>query len=99
MIQNFRTYDLAVQFYRKLPAIEASAHVKDQLQRAALSIVLNLAEGSAKPTKKDRVRFYAMAFGSVREVQALSEILTFNDETNEALDHLAASTYKLVYKQ
>ena len=99
MIQNFRTYGLAVQFYRRGPAIEAPAHLKDQLQRAASSIVLNLAEGSAKPTKKDRMRYYAIAFGSVREVQALSDLLTFDKSTNESLDHLAACTYKLVYKQ
>ncbi|MBI3555806.1 MAG: four helix bundle protein, partial [Deltaproteobacteria bacterium] len=66
---------------------------------AASSIVLNLAEGSAKPTKKDRIRYYAMAFGSIRECQALSDLLTFNKATNEGLDKLAASTYKLVFHQ
>ena len=32
--------------------------LKDQFKRAASSIVLNLAEGSAKPTAKDRKKFY-----------------------------------------
>ena len=99
MIQNFRTYDLALRFYKQLPAINAPAHFKDQLSRAALSIVLNLAEGSGKPTKKDRVRFYAIAFGSIREVQALLDILESDPKTVDELDHLAASVFKLVYKQ
>src|SRR5690348_3096602 len=99
MIQNFRTYDLALQFYRHLPAIEVQGHLKDQLSRAASSIVLNLAEGSAKPTKADKRRFYAMAFGSVREIQALLDILGSDSKTIDQLDHLAACVYKLVYKQ
>src|SRR4051812_18979052 len=99
MIQNFRTYDLALKFYRRLPTIEAPAHLKDQLSRAASSIILNLAEGSGKPTRKDKLRFYAIAFGSVREVQAIADITGFNQATNDQLDHLAASLYKLVYKQ
>ena len=99
MIQNFRTYDLALRFYRRVPAIQAPTHLKDQLLRAASSIVLNLAEGSGKPTKKDRVRFYAIAFGSVREVQALVDILGCDATIVAELDHLAACTYKLVYKQ
>ena len=99
MIQNFRTYDLALKFYRRLPTIEAPAHLKDQLSRAASSIILNLAEGSGKPTKKDQLRFYAIAFGSIREVQAISDILNFQKPITDELDHLAACIYKLVYKQ
>jgi four helix bundle protein len=99
MIQNFRTYELAVSFYRRLPAIEAPAHLKDQLLRAGSSIILNLAEGSAKPTKRDQRRFYAMAFGSIREVQAIADILNLNADLTNQLDHLAACTYKLVYRQ
>ncbi len=99
MIQNFRTYDLALKFYRRLPNIDAPVHLKDQLNRAASSIILNLAEGSGKPTKRDRTKFYAIAFGSIREVQALTDILNCNAETKEAIDHLAARVFKLVYKQ
>ena len=99
MIQNFRTYELAVNFYRKLPAIQAPAHLKDQLARAASSVVLNLAEGSGKPTKRDQIRFYAIAFGSVREIQALADLLNCNSATIKELDHLAACLFKLVYRQ
>ncbi|MBX7138295.1 MAG: four helix bundle protein, partial [Oligoflexia bacterium] len=39
--------------------------------RATLSIALNLAEGRGKPTRKDQLRFFSIAFGSVRECQAI----------------------------
>ena len=53
MIKGFRTYDLAVELYEKCEQIRAKRHVKDQLSRASLSVVLNLAEGSGKPTKTE----------------------------------------------
>ena len=71
MLQNFRTYQLAVQLYRDCEIIPAKHYLKDQLLRAASSIALNLSEGSAKPSKKERTRFYTIAFASLREVQAL----------------------------
>ena len=55
MLKNFRTYHLAVQLYHACEKVQARSHLKDQLLRASLSIVLNLSEGSAKPTEKDRM--------------------------------------------
>ena len=42
--------------------------------RAASSLVLNLAEGRGCGTKADQRRFFHMAFGSVRECQAILDI-------------------------
>ncbi len=42
--------------------------MKNQFQRAMLSIVLNLAEGSAKSSHKERRKFYEISLGSLREV-------------------------------
>ena len=41
--------------------------VKDQLDRAATSIALNIAEGNGKYTNKDRCRFFDVAHGSALE--------------------------------
>ncbi len=45
-----------------------------QLRRAAVSIPSNIAEGSRRKTEKDRMHFYAMALGSVSEVETQIEI-------------------------
>ena len=68
--------------------------LKNQLNRAASSVCLNLAEGSAKPTARDRAKFYAIAFGSCREVQAVIEMEELVD-LRERADRLGASLYRL----
>jgi len=56
------------------------AYVRNQLGRASLSIVLNIAEGCAKFTKRDRRNFYVVARGSSFECAALIEILHAEQE-------------------
>jgi hypothetical protein len=43
-MKNFITYDLSIQFYKDCKALRLPRHVKDQFDRASLSICLNLAE-------------------------------------------------------
>jgi four helix bundle protein len=64
-------------------------------QRASLSICLNLIEGSARPTTKDRRRFFYMALSSLREVQAISDLHELETTATKA-DVLGAHIYKLV---
>lgn len=96
MLKQFRTYQLSLQFYRSCEKLRLPRHLKDQLLRAASSISLNLAEGSAKPTKKDQMKFFFISFGSLRECQA---ILSLSGQIAPALldqaDHLGASLYRL----
>lgn len=49
--------------------------LKDQTKRAALSIILNIAEGSAKKSDKDFARFIQISLGSVNELVACLEVL------------------------
>ena len=97
MIKNFRTYSLAVDFYRLASGIKLPCHLKDQLQRAASSISLNLAEGSARSTAADQKRHFYIAFGSLRECEAVLDLC--GDENCEAkivADKLAAHIYCLI---
>ena len=96
-MKNFRTFDLAVAFYRQSRLIQLPCHLKDQLARAAQSIALNLAEGRGKATRKDQVRFFYIALGSARECQAA--LILENLQTTDAwklLDKLAAAIYWLI---
>ena len=93
-MQKFRTYQLAIQFYHQSNHLKLKQPMKDQFQRALLSIVLNLAEGTAKPTAKDRRRFYRISLGSLREVQAILDILGCIELAKKA-DKLGAYLYKL----
>jgi four helix bundle protein len=96
MIKNFRTYQLAVTFYRATQNVQLPCHLKDQFQRAASSIALNLGEGYGKLTWKDKRKFYSIALGSVRECEAIMDLAPFNDEHKTQLDRLAGSAYCLV---
>ncbi len=45
-----------------------------QLRRAALSVHLNVAEGSSRRTEADRKRFFEIARGSVIEVDTVLDL-------------------------
>lgn len=95
-MKNFRTYELAMKLYSEVQGIKApKRHVQDQLDRAALSICLNLAEGCGRATSKDRKRHYVIAFGSLRETQCLLRLLNLTG-TLALSDQLAGSLYKLI---
>jgi four helix bundle protein len=49
--------------------------IKDQLDRASTSILLNIAEGNGKYSAKDRCRFFDTAHGSALECAAGLDIL------------------------
>ena len=71
MIKGFRTYELAIEFYSQCERLKLPQHLRSQLLRASSSISLNLGEGSAKQSEKDRLRFYQISFGSLRESQTI----------------------------
>ena len=99
-MKNFRTLDLAVEFYEKTEALKLKGNLRDQLDRAASSIALNLSEGNAKFSIKEKKRYYKMAYASVKESQTILKLLKIEDKgiTTNA-DHLGASIYKLLQSE
>ena len=93
-MKNFRTYQLAKELNKQGQALKLKAPYRDQFQRALLSIALNLAEGSAKSSNNDRRRFYEIALGSLRETQALIDILELKD-LEKLADELGANLFSL----
>ncbi|MBN1282533.1 MAG: four helix bundle protein [Proteobacteria bacterium] len=50
-------------------------YLSDQLKRAMASVVLNLAEGNARPSQPERRRFFHIARASVAEVAACVDLM------------------------
>jgi four helix bundle protein len=78
--ERLDVYQCAIEFLRF--ALRSCAAVprgdgdlRDQLRRAALSVPLNIAEGSGKTSTVDRARFFAIARGSALECGALVDVL------------------------
>ncbi len=86
--EKFSVYIKAEEFYVKALKILSNSKInksiKDQLKRASLSIVLNIAEGAGKYSKNDKKNFYVVAKGSVNECVAIIRILRIEKQiTNE----------------
>lgn len=95
-MKNFKTYNLAVDFYENCQNQKFKNRViKDQFERASLSICLNIAEGWGRVTEKDRRKFYSIAFGSLREVQCLLHLMKSNELSKQA-DQLGGYLYQLL---
>jgi len=98
-LKNFRSYQMSLALYRKCEHIKSKHYLKDQLLRASLSVCLNLAEGSAKSSIKDRKRFYGIALASLRETQSILEIINSEIEVRQLANNVGGCVYRLVYAQ
>mgnify|MGYP002785300268 FL=1 len=79
MFENLQVYQRAVDFAEQTVTItepfpRGDDFLVDQLNRAAVSIATNLAEGNGRFTKPDRKHFFTIARGSVQEGVPLLEI-------------------------
>ena len=65
--------DLAVKIYKltRTPKLSKDFGLKDQIQRAAVSVPANIAEGDELDTNKQSVRHFYIAKGSIAELQTL----------------------------
>jgi four helix bundle protein len=71
-------YQVALELHSLCSTLVASFSnriVRDQLERASLSVVLNIAEGGGRRSRRDKARFYTIARGSATEVAALMDVL------------------------
>ncbi|EDY81590.1 S23 ribosomal protein [Verrucomicrobiia bacterium DG1235] len=67
---------LAVKVYRLTQSEQWNADwgLRDQLRRSAVSVPSNIAEGDARNSQKDSIRFFQTALGSLAEASTQSEI-------------------------
>jgi four helix bundle protein len=79
MFETLQVYQKAVDLADQIAATAETFprgyyFLVDQLNRAALSIATNLAEGNGRFTKADRKHFFTIARGSVQECVPLVEV-------------------------
>lgn len=72
---DFKVYQDALLFYREIVLITARFprpywELADQMRRSALSVILNIAEGSAKKSDKEFNRYLKNSLGSINECAA-----------------------------
>lgn len=75
------------------PSFSKDFSLKDQIRRASVSIMANIAEGFGRRSNKEFSHFLNMAHGSAAEVQChLSVALDMNYITNEDFEMLYQKT-------
>ena len=79
IFENLKVYQKAVDFAEQISNLtdnfpRGNYYIVDQINRAALSIPLNIAEGNGKFTGNDKKNFFFIARGSTHECVPLLEI-------------------------
>lgn len=108
--EDLRVWQLArfmtAEIYRitNIGSFEKDYGLKDQIRRAAVSIVSNIAEGNERKSVKEQLHFLNIAKGSAGEVRAqLFVSLDCGYITSEQfdflydqIDHISRQLYKLI---
>ena len=75
--ERLDVYRIALEFQVLVPRFlprRGYAALRDQLDRASASILLNIAEGCGRSAPADKAHFYAIARGSAMECAAVLDI-------------------------
>jgi len=87
-VDRLDVYRAALDFAALASRVRVTpASLRDQIERASASIVLNLAEGVGRTSWPDQAHFFAIARGSALECAAVLDLLN-------ARGVLAASTHR-----
>ncbi len=76
-LDDLDIYRVSLEFQGLIATLLPGAHgeLRSQLDRAALSITLNVAEGAGRRSAPDRRRFYSIARGSALECTAILDVM------------------------
>jgi len=97
-----KAYKISLDFSYK-----HQSSIGDQLRRAVLSVVLNIVEGGARKTVKEKRQFLNIAFSSLKEVKYLiyfcREMKMIEEKDFsiiiEKINYLAKLLYGFLYKK
>ena len=75
--EKLDVYRVAVEFQALASTLVPAEQrvLGDQLERASVSVVLNIAEGGGRRSRRDKRHYYAMARGSAAECAAIVDLL------------------------
>ena len=75
--EKLRVYHVALELQCLANTLVPSVHrvLRDQFERASLSIVLNLAEGCGRVSRRQRRYHFGVARGSATECAAIADVL------------------------
>ncbi len=101
--ENLEVYKKALSTNRKVYGLLKNNHTiapyaKYQLGKASLSIMLNIAEGSAKFSNRDRKNFYTIARGSAFECSSLISFLHDEGEIETPTKEILYSSLEEISK-
>jgi four helix bundle protein len=75
-VDRLDVYRTALDFAALASRVRVTpASLRDQIERASASIVLNLAEGVGRTSRPDQAHFFAIARGSALECAAILDLL------------------------
>ncbi len=89
--ENLIVYQKSLKFVNTVFTLTEQLPVRvqyslgDQLRRATLSIINNIAEGSDKRTSKERTQFYRIALSSARECVPMISICRDQEYTTQTV--------------
>jgi len=66
--KDVRSFVIEIYALTKLMPLEEKYGLCSQIQRASVSIVSNIAEGTTRFSDKEKIRFVEIAYGSLMEV-------------------------------
>ena len=95
--EKLKVYQMALkfnEFAHKICSRLPKSDIRDQLDRASNSIVLNIAEGNGKYSKKDRCRYFDISFGSSLESAGCLDILSIRKMISSDELHAGKSMLK-----
>ena len=106
--ENLIVYKKAKSFNKEirtyLRETKLDVTTTDQLRRAAFSIILNIAEGTGRFSKRDKRHFYVVARSSIFECIAILDVLIDENQISKKLydkfylagEELSKILYKMI---
>ena len=99
-------YQKALKLYSEIDSKVLSINqldknLKDQIRRASISIILNIAEGSSRYSSADRKNYYVISRGSAFECSAILDVIYCTSknkffEIESLLEEISKMLYKMI---